>query len=221
MLMLRNYIHSFITNPGQQPSKVTNVPSRRQRGKIASYPFVFSLFLVAVSVFPLQIAYAQDNPDQTFTLNLQNVDIHTLIETVSTRTGRNFIVDPRVKGTVNVISSEPLNANKLYELFLSVLEVHGYAAVEAGPLTKIVPSLVATQSSTPVLSDDSNVADDMVSEVIHLNRISALEVVDVLRPLFPETASISAESTSNSIVITDRTANIEKLIELIKSMDSL
>lgn len=220
MLMLRNYIHSIITKPRHKPSKVTILPSRRQRGKMASHPFMFSLFLVAVSVLPLHNASAQDNPDQTFTLNLKNVDIHSLIETVSTRTGRNFIVDPRVNGTVNVISSEPLNASKLYELFLSVLEVQGYAAVEAGPLTKIVPSLVATQSSTPVLSEDSNVADDMVSEVIHLNRINALEVVEVLRPLFPESASISAESTGNTIVITDRAANIEKLIELIKSMDS-
>jgi len=182
--------------------------------------FVLTLFLMAISVLPLQYAAAQNNTDDTFTVNLKNDDIHSLIETVSTRTGRNFIVDPRVKATINVVSSEPLNADKLYELFLSVLEVHGYAAVQAGSMTKIVPTSVGIQSAIPFPSEQLNAGDELVSQVIQLKNMLAMEVVEALRPLVPESASISAESNSNTIVITDRAANIEKLIELIILMDS-
>lgn len=177
------------------------------------------VFLIVISVLPVQYATAQSNPDETFTLNLENADINTLIETVATRTGKNFIVDPRVKATINVVSSEPLNADKLYNLFLSVLQVHGYAAVQAGSFVKIVPTSTGVQSATPLVDERSNSGDELVSRVIRLNNMPAQEVVQALRPLFPDAASISAENTSNTIVITDREANIEKLIDLILLMD--
>ncbi len=181
--------------------------------------FVVAAFLIAISVLLVQYAIAQDNQDETFTLNLKNVDINTLIETVAIRTGKNFIVDPRVKATINVVSSEPLNAEKLYNLFLSVLEVHGYAAVQAGSLVKIVPTSTGVQSAIPIVGESLISGDELVSRVIRLNNIPAQEVVQALRPLFPDAASITAENTSNTIVITDREANIEKLIELIILMD--
>lgn len=181
--------------------------------------FVVATFLIASSVLPVQYATAQDNQDETFTLNLENVDINTLIEAVSIRTGKNFIVDPRVKATINVVTSEPLNAEKLYNLFLSVLQVHGYAAAQAGSLIKIVPISTGVQSAVPFIGERSDSGDELVSRVIQLNNIPAQEVVQALRPLFPDAASISAENTSNTIVITDREANIEKLIELIIVMD--
>ena len=170
-------------------------------------------------MLPMQYAGAQDNSDDTFTINLENVDIHTLIETVSIRTGRNFIVDPRVKATVNFVSPEPVNADKLYEIFLSVLEVHGYAAVQAGQLTKIVPSTVGVQNAVPLVSEQSDTEDELVSQVIQLESAAAAELVETLRPLIPESASLSAESTSNTIVVTDRAANIDKLVELITLLD--
>lgn len=168
----------------------------------------------------MHITYSQETTDQTFTLNLKNVDIRSLIETVSRRTGTNFIVDPRVKATVTMISSEPVNADKLYEIFLSVLEVHGYAAVQAGQVTKIVPSRVGVQSAIPILNEQSDATDELVSQVIQLHRIPALTVVEAIRPLLPQTASISAERNNNTVIVTDRVANIEKLIELIILMDA-
>ncbi len=183
------------------------------------HSFVVVVFLIAISVLPVKYATAQNNLDETFTLNLENVDINTLIETVAIRTGKNFIVDPRVKATINVVSSEPLNTEKLYNLFLSVLQVHGYAAVQSGSLIKIVPTSAGVQSAIPIIGEKLNSGDELISRVIQLNSIPALEVVQALRPLFPDSASISAESTSNTIVITDREANIEKLIELIILMD--
>ena len=85
------------------------------------------------------------NGAQDVTLNLRDVDIRTLIDTVSKATGINFVVDPRVRGNVTVVSSTPMDRDALYQVFLSVLEVYGYAAVPAGPVVKIVPSINARQ----------------------------------------------------------------------------
>ena len=194
--------------------------SSRSAGNMSSYFLAITTLAITISLSPVQYATSQEITDETFTLNLKNVDIHSLIETVSIRTGRNFIIDPRVKATVNVISSEPVNADKLYEIFLSVLEVHGYAAVQAGQITKIVPSTVGVQSAIPLLGESSGTADELVSQVIHLQRIPAVTVIEAMRPLLPQSASISAESNSNAVVVTDRAANIKKIIELIILMDA-
>jgi len=176
--------------------------------------------MAVTCVLPAQRAIAQGVPDETFTIRLKNADIHSLIETVSIRTGRNFIVDPRVKATVNVVSTEPINTEKLYEIFLSVLQVHGYAAVDAGPITKIVLDSVGVQSAVPIRRDNAGKAAELVSEVIRLERIPARQMIEALRPLVPQTASLSAETSSNAIVITDRAANIEKIIDLIILIDA-
>ncbi len=183
---------------------------------------------IAIIITPLQPISAQDveqdTNEETFVLNLKNTDIRALIETVSKRTGRNFIVDPRVKATVNVISSEPVNADKLYQLFQSVLQIHGFAAVQAGSFTKIVPTSVGVQSAVPVLDNTLSggglSTDELVSQVLHLENIPAQQVVEAVRPLLPQTARISAESNSNTVIVTDRAANIAKLIELIIRLDA-
>ena len=101
-----------------------------------------------------------------FTLNLNNTDVYALIETVSNATGRNFVVDPRVSAKVTVISTTPVNAEKLYEMFLSVLQVHGFSAVPAGNLTKIVPDFAAKQGPVPLLDNSTETRDQLVSQVI-------------------------------------------------------
>ena len=167
----------------------------------------------------------QSEPDTSLTLNLKNADIHSLIQTVSKRTGRNFIVDPRVSAKVTVVSSEPLDANKLYDLFLSVLDIHGFAAVDTGSFIKIVPLTVGVQSAVPVLKSESAKAeagtgDELVTEVVHVEYHSAQQMIEVLRPLLPAAASISAESHSNSLVITDRASNISRLVQLVRQLDN-
>ena len=143
------------------------------------------------------------------------------------RTGKSFIVDPRVKAKVTVITASPINKDKLYELFLSVLQVHGYAAVPAGALTKIVPMATGVQGPVPVLSEkvdeqaevDPETDDDLVNEVIQLDNVRAEQLIESLRPLLPQTATIAAESNSNTIIITDRAANIERLTQIIRLLD--
>ena len=111
-----------------------------------------SLLFIA-ALLTSNFAIAQSDADETFTINLANADIRSLISTVSLQTGKNFIVDPRVKATVTVISSTPVTKDKLYELFLSVLAVHGFATVPAGDIIKIVPTAAGVQGPVPVLSE--------------------------------------------------------------------
>lgn len=170
------------------------------------------------STFAAVTAAAQDQTETRIPVNFQNVDIYTLIETVSLHTGRNFIVDPRVRARVNVVSSEDVDADGLYQLFISVLAIHGYTAVPAGSLTKIVPTTVGLQSGPVPLVTGRLDDEELVTEVVQLRTLVAQEVADALRPLLSASASISAESMSNSIVITDHATNIERLLELISEM---
>lgn len=164
-------------------------------------------------------ALSQTTTEELFSLNLKNADIHSLIETVSSQTGKNFIVDPRVRATVTVITSEPVNKNKLYDVFLSVLEVHGYATVPAGSFTKIVPMATGVKSAVPVSPTPVAKLDELITEVIQIEYAAAEEMIPSLRPLLSESATISAEAVSNTIVITDHEANIAKLVEIIRLLD--
>jgi general secretion pathway protein D len=178
--------------------------------------------LVMVSLLgiaALEDAQAQSSSPDEFTLNLKNVDIYSLIETVSRHTGKNFIVDPRVKATVTVVSSEPVNAKKLHALFLSVLEVHGFAEVAAGNVFKIVPVQTGVQSAVPLFNEQSDSGAGLITKIIPVKHIPALQLAETLRPLLPATASFNAEASSNTVVITDNAANVKRVVNLINQLD--
>ena len=164
--------------------------------------------------------FAQDQSnDNTFTLNLKNTDIHSLISTVSKQTGRNFVVDPRVKAKVTVISTDPVSADGLYEVFLSVLQVHGYSAVPAGDLIKIVPDVTAKQGPVPILGEDSDSSDQLVTQVVPVINVPAAQLVPILRPMVPQQGHLAAYAATNSLIITDRSSNIQRLMEIIRRID--
>jgi len=164
--------------------------------------------------------HTQESPDQnTFTLNLKNTDIHSLIATVSKQTGRNFVVDPRVKAKVTVISTDPVDAEGLYEVFLSVLQVHGYSAVPAGDLTKIVPDVTAKQGPVPILGESTESTDQLVTQVVAVVNVPAAQLVPILRPMVPQQGHLAAYAATNSLIITDRSSNIQRLMTIIKRID--
>ena len=165
-------------------------------------------------------AAAQEvGPDNTFTLNLKNTDIQSLIATVSKQTGRNFVVDPRVKAKVTVISTDPVSAEGLYEVFLSVLQVHGYSAVPAGDLIKIVPDVTAKQGPVPILGDDEDSSDQLVTQVVKVINVPAAQLVPILRPMVPQQGHLAAYAATNSLIITDRSSNIQRLTAIIDRID--
>ncbi|MGD8843750.1 MAG: type II secretion system protein GspD, partial [Gammaproteobacteria bacterium] len=111
---------------------------------------------------------------QTITLNLKDADINALIGTVAEVSGKNFIVDPRVKGKVTVISSRPMDADEVYQVFLSILKVHGFAAVPSGSIIKILPDVSAKQDSIPNATDKSpGRGDEMVTRVVQVDHVAA------------------------------------------------
>ncbi len=153
------------------------------------------------------------------TLNLKDADISTLISTVGDITGRNFIVDPRVKGKVTVLSSTPMSPDELYGVFLAVLQVHGFAAVPAGPVIKIVPEVGAKQDGGSYFDFEGLADDEIVTRVIEIQNVPAAQLVPILRPLVPQYGHLAAYSPSNMLIISDRKANAERLTQIIQRID--
>ncbi len=156
----------------------------------------------------------------TVTLNLKDADIGALISTVAEITGKNFIVDPRVKAKITVISSKPMSKDEVYQVFLSILDVHGFAVVPSGSVLKIVPDINAKQSAIPILPDKNADGTDMVAtEVIQIHNVSAAQLVPILRPLIPQQGHLAAYPSTNVLIISDRANNIERMVKLIQRID--
>lgn len=158
--------------------------------------------------------------DETFTLNLKDADIDALIATVAKKTGKNFVIDPRVKAKVTVISNQEMKASELYNVFLSVLQVHGYAAVPSGDVIKILPDVNAKQGPVPTVSSGRGIgSDELVTQVIPIKNVTASQLVPILRPLVPQQGHLAAYAGSNIIVVTDRSSNIDRLVSIIRRID--
>ena len=154
------------------------------------------------------------------TLNLKDADLQSFIETVAEITGKNFVIDPRVKAKVTVISARPMDRKEIYEVFLSVLQVHGFATVEVGEVIKILPDVNAKQGPGNVVTGSSSVkGDELVTRVIEVKNVAAAQLVPILRPLVPQQGHLAAYPGSNMLVVSDRGANISRLEKIIKKID--
>ena len=157
---------------------------------------------------------------QDFTVNLKETDIQELIKFVAEATGSTIVVDPSVKGKVKVVSSKPVSKDELYELFLSILEVHGYTAVRSGGVIRVIQSKDARSAPVQVRDSASGLTtDEYVTEVIKLDNISAAKLIPVLRPLVPQQAHMAAYAPSNAIIISDLSSNIDRIRDIIQRMD--
>ena len=160
--------------------------------------------------------------DGRHTLNLNDSDINALIATVAEITGKNFIVGPNVQGKVTVVSARPMKPDEIYDVFLSVLRVHGFAAVPAGSMIKIVQETTAQQDgSTGVNGLGARAADELVTEIVPVKHVSAAELVPILRPLMPQGGQLIAHASSNSLVVSDRAGNVQRLADIIQRIDTV
>jgi general secretion pathway protein D len=165
-------------------------------------------------------APAPANPPGTHTLNLKEADIQALIATVSEITGKNFIIAPNVAGKVTVVSAHPMKPDEIYDVFLSVLRVHGYAAIPAGSMIKIEPEAMAqAEGGNSVATAESG--DAIVTQIVPLQHVAANELVPILRPLLPQGAQLIAHQTSNSLVISDRASNVSRVAGIIARIDTV
>jgi general secretion pathway protein D len=179
----------------------------------------FGSFRLLTLLLALLLGSAQLSA-QEYTVNLKETDIQELIKFVAEVTGTTIVVDPAVKGKVKVVSSKPVTSDELYQLFLSILEVHGYTAVSSGGVVRVIQSKDARSSPVEVTDGDSKItSDEYVTQVIRLDNISAAKLIPVLRPLVPQQAHMAAYAPSNAIIISDVSANIDRIREIIERMD--
>jgi general secretion pathway protein D len=158
--------------------------------------------------------------DGRHTLNLRDADIQALIATVSEITGKNFIIGPNVQGKVNVVSAQPMRPDEIYDVFLSVLRVHGYAALPAGSMVKILPEAMAQQDATPAATRSGS-ADELVTQVVPVRHVSANELSGVLKPLMSPGAQVIPHASSNALVVSDRAGNVQRLVALVQRIDTV
>ncbi|MEM6300971.1 MAG: type II secretion system secretin GspD [Pseudomonadota bacterium] len=158
---------------------------------------------------------------QDFTVNLKETDIQELIKFVAEATNTTIVVDPAVKGKVKVVSSKPVNSSELYDLFLAILDVHGYTAVRSGGVVRIIQNKDARSASVPVADGTQALSDndEYVTQVLRLDNISAAKLIPVLRPLVPQQAHMAAYAPSNAIIISDSASNIARIKDIIERMD--
>lgn len=173
------------------------------------------LLTVLLALFVLPLAHSQE---PTVTPNYREADIRQIVEAVGEVTGRNFILDPRLNFKATMLSSTPMTPDAFYEAFLSILQVNGYVAMTTGDLVKIVPDASARQYSG-LLSTDSAAADDIVTQVVRVNNVGAAQLVPILRPLIPQYGHLAAHPGSNMLIISDRAANVNRMLRIIRRID--
>lgn len=179
--------------------------------KRSAYGVFMALPLLAALAFP---AHAQ-----TWKINLRDADLTAFVNEVADITGKNFAVDPRVKGTVTVISNKALTRDQVYDLFLGVLNVNGVVAVPSGNTIKLVPDTNARSSGTPFDSRNRIRGELVVTRVIWLENTNPSDIIPAIRPLMPQYAHLAAIPGTNALIVSDRAENIEQIEKLVRTLD--
>jgi general secretion pathway protein D len=185
--------------------------------------FAAALLVGAVAVASCALAAESTGlPAQnTITMNFQNVDIPVLAKFISEITGRNFIIDESVRGKVTIISPSKVTAEQAYSIFQSVLQVKGFTTVQAGKVIKIVParnvrsSAALTESQVPAQTK----GDEYVTRMVRLKNIDAAAVIGVIQPMVSHDGLVAAFPSDNTVIVTDDAYNVERLLQIIGSLD--
>jgi general secretion pathway protein D len=159
---------------------------------------------------------------QRITPNFKDADITQITEAVSAATGKTFIIDPRVRAQVTMLSSTPMSAAAFYQAYLAILQVHGFIAVPAGAVIKVLPDASARQVPGNDLPDSvSATSDEIVTQVIDVKNVSAAQLVPILRPMIPQYGHLAAYPAGNILIISDRANNVNRMIRIIRRIDQV
>jgi len=172
---------------------------------------LLSAILLSIAIIPLSAA-------DEVSLSLENADINDLILWASKHINKTIIVHPSVKGRVSVLAGYPIDEEEAYDVFMSVLQVHGFAVVETDQSIKILPDALAKQSS-PGYAGPTTLDEEIVVQLIKVRNVAAGPLVSLLRPLMPQIAHLGAYPQSNSLIIADRAQNVAKIVKIIKDID--
>ena len=169
---------------------------------------------------PREPTDSKESKDELVTLNFVNADIEAVIRAVGKMSGKNFLIDPRVKGTLSVTSQQPVDKSLTYQILLSALRMQGYAAVESRGVVKILPETDAKLHGVPFSRNKSTLAgDQIITEVFQVHNESAAQLVPVIRPLVSPNNTVAAYAGNNTLVITDYAENMARIRQVLNSID--
>jgi general secretion pathway protein D len=207
-----------------------NMPNEEATAQLKIHiVFIFTaLFLL---FFPVAGALSQEQApgektkggsSQRFvSIDFNNVDISVFIKFISELTGRNFVIDQRVKGKVTIISPSKISVDEAYKVFESVLDVHGYATVETGKLTKIIPSPDARSKNIETRIKAEGDADDdrIVTQLMPLRFADPEDIKRLFTPMISKSSVILSYTPTNTLIITDHYSNIQRLMKILATLD--
>ena len=167
--------------------------------------------LVSLTSFVLLISFALNSAQ----INMRDADIRAFAADMAKISNKTIVLDPRVKGNVTVVSNQDLDAGEAYAVFLSVLRVHGYAAIENNGVVKVMPESGARQDAT--VNNKNN--DSLATEVIRLSQANARTIAPLLKPLVNKQGHIAAYEATNSIIIADYVGNLSRIKSILLELD--
>lgn len=175
-----------------------------------------------LSIIFLLFATGAKAVEEKISMDFSNVEIAVVVKYISDLTGKNFIIDEKVRGNVTIISPKKVSKKEAYKVFESILEVYGFAAIPSGSLIKIVPITEARQKAGDVriggeYSKDAR--DSMLTQLIPLKFVPAKNLVPIIRPLIPSTSHVASYDPSNTLIVVDLAANRQRILEIIKELD--
>jgi len=195
-------------------SQTGNLFPTTHRSRLAGIGLFF--LIVTLAALPVPVLRAQQ---ATITPNYKDADIRQVIEAVGEVTGKNFILDPRVKAQVTMLSAAPMTPDAFYEAFLSILSVYGFVAVPSGDVVKILPDANARQVPGAEGEPGGGRPDDIVTRVLSVQNVAAAQLVPILRPLIPQYGHLAAHPPSNLLIISDRASNVDRMMKIVARID--
>jgi general secretion pathway protein D len=212
-----------VKEPSMTISTMNNAAWKSVAGSGSRRSSLLALTLTCLLTTAGSPAWAQQNAQAaqaTITPAFRDAELTEIIDAVATITGKTFIIDPRVRAQVTIRSSTPMTPDAFYQVFLSILQVHGFVAVPSGDVIKIVPDANARQMPGNDLPGSVNSeSDEVVTQVIQVRNINAAQLVPVLRPLIPQNGHLVAYPASNMLIISDRANNISRIMRIVQRLD--
>ncbi|MBT3351509.1 MAG: type II secretion system secretin GspD [Nitrospinaceae bacterium] len=204
--------------------------SKKYLSGLSRHTLVVFMFLciLAGSGF-LRGVLAQNPPqgsqvtDGMISFDFDNADIRVVIKQISELTGRNFLIDEKVKGNVTIITPGKIRTRDIYQVFLSILHTYGFTAVPAGNVIKILPLRDVSRAGVPIITPRNSVglsnSDRVVTSFIRLVHADSTALAGLLRPLAAREGSLVAYKAANALIMTDTEGNVKRLFAIIKSVD--
>ena len=204
------------SRPTEQPSKPTWDPRFREARRRPGAIYRAVVYALTIAALLAGSAYAQS----TWVVNGAEMPMQEFVNQVAEMTGKTIILDPRQQNAkVTVFSDTELDANGVYELFLTILKVHNLGAVENNGVVEVLQNTTVKQSGADIVDEEDAATSQLVTRVVPLSHVQASEVVKTIRPLMPQAAHVAAIDNPNVLILADFASNITRLLKLIEQTD--